>query len=336
MNILITGGTGYIGSHTVLAFLEAGHNVSIIDNLSNSNEVIIQKLELLSSKKLDFQKIDLINSNSLDNFFANRNIDAVIHFAGLKAVSESVQYPERYFRNNIVGTINLLSAMQKNNVKKLIFSSSATVYGDPEYFPIDENHPTSSINPYGRSKLHLEEIIQDIAYADSNFFAICLRYFNPIGAHYSGLIGESPSGIPNNLMPYIIEVASKKLPHLKVFGDDYDTPDGTGVRDYVHVQDIANGHLSAFEYLKNTSAKTNHHFFNLGTGSGTSVLELVRQFEKTTNIIIPIQITERRSGDIAQSYAEISKARQILNWKAEFGLEEMISSSWNYYLQSRN
>jgi UDP-glucose 4-epimerase len=336
MNILITGGTGFIGSHTVLAFLDAGHTVSVIDNLSNSNEVVVQKLEFLSSKKLDFQKIDLIDFNSLDNFLANRNIDAVIHFAGLKAVSESVQYPERYFRNNILGTINLLSAMQKNNVKKLIFSSSATVYGDPKYFPIDENHPTSSINPYGRSKLHLEEIIQDIANADSNFFSICLRYFNPIGAHYSGLIGESPSGIPNNLMPYIIEVASKKLPHLKVFGDDYDTPDGTGVRDYVHVQDIANGHLSAFEYLSNTSNKTNHHFFNLGTGSGTSVLELIRQFEKTTNIKIPIKITERRPGDIAQSYAEISKAQRILNWKAEFGLEQMISSSWNYYLQSNN
>lgn len=334
MKILITGGTGYIGSHTALAFLNAGYDVSIIDNLSNSSKSVIEKIETLSLKKIGFYKINLAEKNLVNKFFANHKIDGVIHFAGLKAVSESVENPLAYFQNNISGTINLLSAMKQNNIKKLIFSSSATVYGNPVYLPMDEKHPMAATNPYGRTKLHLEEIINDIAKADPNFLSVCLRYFNPIGAHESGLIGECPSGIPNNLMPYIIQVASKKLPFLKVFGDDYETPDGTGIRDYVHVQDIAIGHLSAFEHLDNDAENDNFRVFNLGTGVGTSVLEIVNQFEKASNIKIPIQISDRRPGDIAQSFAKINKAKKELNWNAKFSIEEMVASSWNHYLSS--
>lgn len=331
MNILVTGGAGYIGSHTALILLNAGHNVSIIDNLSNSKEITIKKLQKLSAKKVDFQKIDLTNKLLIEKFFQERHIDGVIHFAGLKAVAESVKNPLSYFENNIIGTINLLDAMKKNHVKKFIFSSSATVYGDPEYLPMDERHPTSAINPYGRTKLHLEEVIRDISFADKDFSSICLRYFNPIGAHESGLIGESPNGVPNNLMPYLLHVASGHYPLLKVYGNDYDTKDGTGIRDYVHVQDIARGHLSAFEFLFSSNTKKNFRIFNLGTGHGTSVLEIINNFEKVTNVTIPIEIASRRAGDVAASYADISKAENVLNWCAKLSLNEMLYSAWNFH-----
>lgn len=331
MNILVTGGAGYIGSHTVLTLLDAGHNVSIIDNLSNSQETTIEKLQNLSANKVDFQKIDLCNKLLVEKFFQERHIDGVIHFAGLKAVAESVKNPLNYFENNIIGTINLLDVMRKNHVKKFIFSSSATVYGDPVYLPMDEEHPTSAINPYGRTKLHLEEVIKDISFADKDFISICLRYFNPIGAHESGLIGESPTGVPNNLMPYLLQVASRKYPLLKVYGNDYDTEDGTGIRDYVHVQDIAEGHLCAFRFLFNSDIEKNFQIFNLGTGYGTSVLEIIKNFEKVTNVNIPIEIASRRPGDIAASYADTRKAENELNWCARLSLDEMLSSAWNFH-----
>lgn len=331
MNILITGGTGFIGSHTALAFLNTGHDVCIIDNLSNSQKGVIEKLQAISLKKIDFQEIDLCNKEMTEQFFQERSIDGVIHFAGLKAVAESVKYPLDYFKNNIIGTINLLDTMKKNNINKFIFSSSATVYGDPIYLPMDEKHPTSSMNPYGRTKLHLEEIIHDISISDPEFFSICLRYFNPIGAHESGVIGENPLGTPNNLMPYILQVAANKFKKLKVYGDDYETDDGTGVRDYIHVQDIAFGHLSAFEFLLNKKPSKNFEVFNLGTGKGTSVLEIIKKFESITNIKIPFEVTSRRPGDIASSFADTKKANIELNWYAKLSLEEMIASSWNFY-----
>lgn len=331
MNILVTGGAGYIGSHTALILLNEGHNVSIIDNLSNSKKITIKKLQKLSEKKVDFQKIDLSNKSLIEKFFQERQIDGVVHFAGLKAVAESVKNPLSYFENNIIGTINLLDAMKKNHIKKFIFSSSATVYGDPEYLPMDEKHPTSAINPYGRTKLHLEEVIRDICFADKDFSSICLRYFNPIGAHESGLIGESPNGVPNNLMPYLLHVASGQYPLLKVYGNDYDTKDGTGIRDYVHVQDIARGHLSALEFLFRRNIKKNFQIFNLGTGHGNSVLEIINNFEKVTNVSIPIEIASRRAGDVAASYADTSKAENVLNWSAKMSLNEMLYSAWNFH-----
>jgi UDP-glucose 4-epimerase len=334
MNILVTGGTGFIGSHASMALLNAGHDVSIIDNLSNSDVHVIKRLEMLSSTSIDFEEVDITNKESLELFFNNRNIEGVMHFAGMKAVSESTKEPLMYFQNNIIGTINLLASMKKFNVKKLIFSSSATVYGDPSYLPIDENHPTCAINPYGRTKLHLEEMIRDLAMSDPDFSAICLRYFNPIGAHESYVIGENPSGVPNNLIPYLIKVAAKKYPHLSIYGDDYDTSDGSGVRDYIHVQDLVLGHLAALDALLKVKLKTNFNIYNLGTGKGTSVFEIVEMFEKVTGINIPVKIAERRPGDIAASYASISKANLELNWESKFSLEEMIRSSWNFYLKS--
>lgn len=331
MKILVTGGTGYIGSHTCVELIKAGHEAYIIDNLYNSSADVVDKIETITGVRPKFYKADLLDIESMRVVFEDAKkeggFDAVIHFAGLKAVGESCKYPERYYRNNICGSLNLCDLMREYNVKKLIFSSSACVYGIPETVPIDENFPLSAINPYGATKLMLERIFTDFAAADPEWSVILLRYFNPLGADESGLIGELPNGIPNNLMPYITQVAVGKLPFLHVYGDDYDTPDGTGVRDYIHVVDLAKGHICAL----NKAVKDKGTFaYNLGTGNGYSVLEVINAFEKANGIKIPYVIEERRQGDSAVSYADASKANKELGWKAEYDMERMCRDSWNF------
>lgn len=330
-SILVTGAAGYIGSHTCVELLSAGYHIVALDNLSNSKVASLQEVEEITGKSFPFIEGDILDKELLNQLFSNYEIDGVIHFAGLKAVGESVENPLSYYENNVQGSIELLRAMQRHNVKKIVFSSSATVYGIPKTVPIDETFPLNAINPYGQTKLMVENILQDTAQADSTWCIALLRYFNPIGAHASGKIGENPSGVPNNLMPYITQVAVGKREILSVFGDDYDTPDGTGVRDYIHVVDLAKGHLKALEYLAHhTGAET----FNLGTGKGYSVLELVHAFEKVTNKKIPYQIVNRRPGDSATCYADTKKAEETLHWKAQFGIDKMCEDSWRW--QSNN
>ena len=331
MKILITGGAGYIGSHTTLEFVKAGYQVTVIDNLMNSKKEAINRLELLSAEKIAFFEEDLLDEVALENIFKADEYNAVIHFAGLKAVGESVEKPLFYYHNNITGTLNLLKIMKKYDVKKLVFSSSATVYGNPHKVPILEDFPTQPTNPYGRTKLMIEDILKDLHASDNEWDIALLRYFNPIGAHVSGKIGEDPNGIPNNLLPYIAQVAVGKLPELRVFGNDYPTPDGTGIRDYIHVVDLAMGHLKALEKLV---TKPGVVTYNLGTGKGYSVLEVIDAFQKASGIKIPYRFTERRSGDSASIFADPSLANSELNWKAEKDIFTMCSDTWNW--QSKN
>ena len=326
MRILVTGGTGYIGSHTVVELIESGNEVVIVDNLSNSKEDVVDKIKEITGVKPKFYKEDVCDKVALDKIFSKEKIDAVIHFAGLKAVGESVEKPLMYYRNNIDSTLTLLEVMKKHDVKKIVFSSSATVYGKPKTLPIKETFSLSTTNPYGTTKLFIENILQDLYVSDNSWSIVILRYFNPIGAHKSGLIGENPNGIPNNLMPYIVKVASKELPKLNVFGDDYDTPDGTGVRDYIHVVDLALGHLKALNKIDDPGV----HIYNLGTGRGISVLELVNTFKKVNKVDVPYEIGPRRSGDIASCYADPSKALKELGWKANFGVEDMCKDAYNF------
>lgn len=327
MRILLTGGAGFIGSHTAVELIQQGNEVVIFDNLSNSNVDVVAKIQEITQKEVKFEQGDIRDYTAMLNALKNNAIDTVIHFAGLKAVGESCQKPIEYFDNNVCGTVTLLRAMNASNVKKLIFSSSATVYGDPQYLPIDEKHPLSTTNPYGRTKLHIEQIFQDVATSDPEWSIVCLRYFNPIGAHESGLIGENPRGIPNNLLPYVARVATGELPCLKVFGSDYDTPDGTGVRDYIHVVDLAKGHVCAARYTTK-----NHGWIaiNLGTGMGYSVLDVIKTFENVSGKKINYQLVERRSGDVASNWADANLALKLLGWKAELSLFDMCFSTWMY------
>ena len=324
MNVLVTGGVGFIGSHTCVELLNGGHSAIIIDNLSNSSADTVQKIEKITGKKIKFYKDDVLDAAALDRIFAENRIDAVIHFAGLKSVGESNSKPVEYYKNNVCGTISLCEAMERAGCRKMVFSSSATVYGGQNKSPFNEQCPTSAINPYGQTKLMNERILQDLCISDPRWSVISLRYFNPIGAHPSGIIGEIPSGVPNNLMPYISQVAEGILPELNVFGNDYDTPDGTGVRDYIHVVDLAEGHLSAMEYIMKNDG---YEVVNLGTGKGTSVLELVAAYEKACGTKIPYRIAPRRKGDIAECYADIKKAESLLGWRALRGIEQMCADS---------
>ena len=329
MSILVTGGAGFIGSHTAVELLNKGYDVIIVDNLVNSKESVIDSIKEITGKAPKFYNVDLLDKEKVDKIFdENKDIEAVIHFAALKAVGESVEKPILYYENNLQSTLVLVRAMQDHNVKRIVFSSSATVYGDPEKVPITEDMPVgAATNPYGETKVMIERILTDIYNADHEWSVMLLRYFNPIGAHESGLIGESPNGIPNNLMPYINQVALGKLDHLRVFGNDYDTPDGTGVRDYIHVVDLAKGHIKAIERCEKT---TGVETFNLGTGIGYSVLDIVKNFEKATGIKIKYEIAPRRAGDIAECYADPTKAEKVLGWKAEKDLEQMCKDSWNF------
>lgn len=331
MKILLTGGAGFIGSHTCIELVKAGHEAVIADDLSNSKPAVLERLKELTGKDISFYNIDVADKEKVDHMFAKESFDAVIHFAGFKAVGESVAKPLMYYRNNLDTTLTLLETMAKYNVSNFVFSSSATVYGVPERVPLVEGMKTGCTNPYGWTKLMIEQILTDAAAADKNLSVVLLRYFNPIGAHPSGRIGEDPTGIPNNLLPYITQVAIGKLPQLGVFGNDYPTHDGTGVRDYIHVVDLAKGHVKAIEYAgKNKGTE----IFNLGTGIGYSVLDIVKAFEKANDIKIPYVIKPRRDGDIAECYADPTKARDVLGWQAEETLENMCKDSWRW--QSNN
>ena len=327
MKILVTGGIGYIGSHTCVELLKQGMEVVVFDNLYNAKIDVVDKIKEITGKEITFYQADMRDKESMRPIFEENKIDAVIHFAGLKAVGESVEKPLLYYQNNITGTLNLCELMKEYDCKKMIFSSSATVYGAPKTVPIKEDFPLHTTNPYGTTKLMLEQILTDFCKADPDWHVILLRYFNPIGAHESGLIGESPNGIPNNLMPYITQVAIGKLPYLRVFGDDYDTPDGTGVRDYIHVVDLAKGHVNAVEAIMQKSGVS---IYNLGTGIGYSVLDIVKAFEKANGITIPYQIQGRRAGDIAVCYANAQKAYEELGWKAEYDLERMCKDALHF------
>lgn len=326
MKILVTGGAGYIGSHTCLELLEEGHEVIVIDNLCNSSSESIKRVEELTGKKITFHRVDLLDTEAVEGVFAaTPEIDGVIHFAGLKAVGESVEKPLLYYNNNIKATLSLCEIMGRHNVTSIIFSSSATVYGDPASVPIREDFPLSCTNPYGRTKLMSEEILTDLCVADKEWSVVLLRYFNPVGAHASGRIGEDPGGIPNNLMPYVSQVAVGKLKELAVFGNDYPTRDGTGVRDYIHVVDLAKGHVKALAKITKGEGVS---IYNLGTGTGYSVLEMVQAFSRAADRDVPYQIVARRPGDIAECFADPVKAREELGWQAELGLEEMCGSAW--------
>ena len=332
MSILVTGGAGYIGSHTCVELLDRGYDVIVVDNLSNSSRESIRRVEELTGKKITFYEADLLDAVAMEEIFDIEVVDAVIHFAGLKAVGESVAKPLEYFHNNLTGTFILCDVMRRHGVKKIVFSSSATVYGNPATVPIREDFPLSVTNPYGRTKLMIEQILQDLVVSDPEWKVILLRYFNPVGAHKSGRIGEDPQGIPNNLTPYITQVAVGKHPHVRVFGNDYNTPDGTGVRDYIHVVDLALGHVKALEKMETMEGGVG--IYNLGTGVGYSVLEVIEAFRKATGHPIPYQIVERRPGDIATCYAATDKAEKELGWKAERGIEEMCADAWRW--QSTN
>ena len=333
MRILVTGGAGYIGSHTSIVLLEQGHDVVIVDNLCNSKRVAVDRVEELSGKQVTFYQYDVCDEAKMREVFSKEAIDAVIHFAGLKAVGESVAIPLRYYDNNLTSTLVLLKVMKEFGVGNFVFSSSATVYGSPKSVPIREDFPLHVTNPYGRTKLILEEVLTDVHTADPAFNVILLRYFNPIGAHRSGRIGEKPKGIPNNLLPYITQVAIGKLPKINVFGDDYDTPDGTGVRDYIHVVDLAKGHVKAIEKLKENPGV---EIYNLGTGIGYSVLDIIHNFEKACGRKLPYEVTARRPGDIAECYADCSKAKKELGWEAQYTLKDMCEDSWRWQKNNPN
>ena len=331
MNILVTGGAGYIGSHTVIELLARGHTVTVVDNLCNSKEEALRRVQAIAGRPVAFHRVDLLDRAALDAVFAAARYDAVIHFAGLKAVGESVQKPLAYYHNNITGTLVLLDCMQAHGVKRLVFSSSATVYGVPKSMPLREDAPLSATNPYGRTKLMIEEILRDLHAADAGWGLALLRYFNPVGAHISGLIGEDPNGLPNNLMPFVAQVAVGKLAKVRVFGADYPTRDGTGVRDYIHVVDLAQGHLAALDSLARQTALLT---VNLGTGRGYSVLEMIRAFEKASGRPVPYEVVARRPGDVAECYADPTRAHELLGWKAERGVDEMCADQWRW--QSQN
>lgn len=327
MRILLTGGAGFIGSHTAVAMAQSGHEVVIFDNFANSDPSVLDRLEKILGFRPIFEEGDIRDYDRMLDVLKRYQIEAVVHFAGLKAVGESVEKPLEYFDNNITGTITLLRAMKAANVKRIIFSSSATVYGMPQYLPLDENHPLSVTNPYGRTKLHVEEILKDLCASDPEWSAVCLRYFNPIGAHESGLIGENPRGIPNNLLPYVARVAAGKMKAVRVFGNDYDTPDGTGVRDYIHVVDLAEGHVCAASY---SQTHTGWIAINLGTGTGYSVLDIIHAYEKACGHAIAYEIVERRPGDVASNYANPQRALELLGWKVRYTLDDMCKHSWNF------
>lgn len=327
MNILLTGGTGYIGSHTSVVLSQAGHEVVLLDNFCNSNVAVLERLQQILGKALPCIKADVRDADMVEKVLREYKIDAVFHFAGLKAVGESVANPVLYYANNVQGSISLLQAMQKVGIKTLVFSSSATVYGAPQYLPYDEKHPTIPMNPYGQSKLQVEEILRDLAYSDPEWKIASLRYFNPVGAHESGFIGEHPNGIPNNLMPYVIKVASGELPHVNIFGDDYETYDGTGERDYIHVMDLAEGHMASLDFLKLHSGM---EIINLGTGKSSSVFDLISSFEKASGQKIKKIVVERRPGDLPIYYAKVEKAFNLLNWSGRRTLDEMCKSAWNW------
>ncbi len=334
MAILVTGGAGYIGSHTCVELLNEGYEVVVLDNLSNSSEKSLERVKQITGKEVKFYKGDILDRDILKKVLETENIESCIHFAGLKAVGESVEKPWEYYNNNIAGTLVLTDEMRRHGCKNIIFSSSATVYGDPAMIPITEECPKGTCtNPYGWSKSMLEQVLSDMQKADPEWNVILLRYFNPIGAHKSGLIGENPNGIPNNLMPYITQVAVGKLKELGVFGDDYDTPDGTGVRDYIHVVDLAKGHVKAINKLKENVGLG---IYNLGTGTGYSVLDIVKNFEAATGVKIPYAIKPRRAGDIATCYSDAAKAEKELGWKAQFGIKEMCADSWNWQKNNPN
>ncbi len=332
MSILITGGCGYIGSHTCLELLASGHEIVVLDNYYNSNPEALARVKELSGKDIPFYECDIRDAEGLRRIFQKHDIDIVVHFAGLKAVGESVQKPLEYFDNNVNGTLVLCSVMKEFGCKRMVFSSSATVYGNGNPSPLDETMPVGAVtNPYGRTKFMIECILQDLCVSDNEWSVVLLRYFNPIGAHHSGRIGENPNGIPNNLMPYVSQVAVGKLKQLSVFGDDYDTPDGTGVRDYIHVVDLARGHVCAVNYAR---AHTGVEAVNLGTGTGYSVLDLVKTFERVNGVAVPYVISPRRSGDLATCYSNPAKAKELLGWEAQFGLEDMCRDVWRW--QSNN
>jgi UDP-glucose 4-epimerase len=333
MNVLLTGGLGYIGSHVAVVLMQNGHEVTIIDNLSNCKIEVLDRLKLILGDAPYFIEGDVRNQSFLETVMRERNVKAVMHFAGLKAVGESVQDPLAYYDNNVGGTISLLHAMRSCNVKTLVFSSSATVYGIPQYLPLDEDHPTNPQSPYGKTKLQIEEILRDLAASDKEWHIVALRYFNPVGAHESGLIGEEPNGVPNNLMPYISQVAAGKLKSLKIFGNDYDTPDGTGVRDYIHVMDLAEGHVAALDFIKQETAKFS--IVNLGTGSGCSVLDLVRIYEEVSKKKVPYEQVAKRAGDIDACYADSDKAKLCLGWFARRNLRQMCKDSWHWQNQNK-
>ena len=324
MNILLTGGAGYIGSHTAVVLSHAGHDVVLLDNFCNSNPSVLECLQKILGKTLPCIKADVRDTDTIEKVLREYKIDAVIHFAGSKAVAESVANPILYYANNVQGSISLLQAMQKVGIKTLVFSSSATIYGEPQYLPYDENHPTKPMNPYGQTKLQAEGILSDLSTSDPTWKIVSLRYFNPVGAHESGLIGEDPNGIPNNLMPYLTKVAAGELPHLNIYGDDYETRDGTGERDYIHVMDLAEGHMASLDFLKDHASM---ELINLGTGKPSSVLDLVNAFEKASGKRINKRITQRRPGDLPIYYAKVSKAKSLLNWEANKTLEDMCRSA---------
>ena len=332
MSILVTGGAGYIGSHTAVELLNSGEEIVIVDNFSNSKPDVLNKIKEITKKDFKFYEVDILDKQKLEKVFEENKIEVVIHFAGLKAVGESVQKPIEYYHNNITGTLVLLELMRKYNCKKIVFSSSATVYGVPETVPIKEDFPLSTTNPYGSTKLMLEQILKDIYISDKEFSAIILRYFNPIGAHESGLIGDNPNGIPNNLMPYIVKVAAGELECLNVFGNDYPTNDGTGVRDYIHVVDLAIGHVKALDKIRESIGTI---AYNLGTGKGYSVLEIVNVFEKVNKLKVKYKIAPRRAGDIAECYADPMKAKKELEWSAQRGLDAMCKDAWNFIKKSK-
>jgi UDP-glucose 4-epimerase len=333
VNILLTGGAGYIGSHTAVVLSQAGHEVVLLDNFCNSNPSVLERLQNILGKSLPCIEADVRNTDAVEKVLREYKIYAVIHFAGLKAVGESVINPVLYYANNVQSSISLLQAMQKVGVKTLVFSSSATVYGEPQYLPYDEDHPTKPMNPYGQSKLQVEEILSDLSASDPEWKIASLRYFNPVGAHESGLIGEDPNGTPNNLMPYVAKVASGELPHLNIFGDDYETRDGTGERDYIHVIDLAEGHMAAINFLKDHAGL---EVINLGTGKPNSVFDLVSSFEKVSNKKIEKVIVQRRPGDLPIYFAKPNKAADILGWKAKRNLDQMCQSVWEWQVNLKN
>ena len=339
MQILVTGGAGFIGSHTCVELLQSGYKVIIVDNFCNSSEEVLRRIEQITGKEVTFYKGSLLDKIFLENVFQRESIDCVIHFAGLKAVAESIQKPLEYYQNNLAGSFVLLEIMKKHHIKNLIFSSSATVYGKPHTLPILEDFPTGHVtNPYGRTKLFLEEIFRDVYKADQEWNIILLRYFNPIGAHKSGMIGEDPNGIPNNLLPYVARVAVGIYPYIKVYGDDYNTKDGTGIRDYIHVVDLARGHIKALDKMKQYISLKQGKFkiYNLGTGIGYSVFDVIHAFSKACGRKLPYQIEKRRPGDIDACYADAKKAEKELNWKAEFGLEKMCEDAWRWQIMNPN
>ncbi len=331
MKVLVTGGSGYIGSHTIIELLESGHEVVVIDNLSNSSKESLVRVEKITNRNIEFHEADVRDADALDAIFNAHQIDAVIHFAGLKAVGESVAKALYYYQNNLESTLTLLERMKQFDVRKLVFSSSATVYGDPEFLPITEGAPRRATNPYGQTKLMIEQILEDISASNEGWNITSLRYFNPIGAHESGMIGEDPNGLPNNLLPFVAQVASGKLEKVRVFGDDYDTPDGTGVRDYIHVTDLAKAHLAALTNLNHPDV---YKAYNVGTGGADSVLDMIKAFEKASGKEIPYEVVARRPGDIASCYADVSLAEKDLGWKAQLTIEEGCRDSWSW--QSQN